>query len=142
MFKFTFKIIWATFIVRVKIISRYKGALFLDVIMPTFIATLPILLGTAMAGGSIAGATANFQANTGLTGASYIAYIIIGANVYSSVTAGMWLFGFFIRREQMLGTLESISMSPASKLGILGGLTVYVANRSLFTFITGYTSSR
>ena len=73
-----------------------------------------------------------------LTDVDYVAYIIIGANVFGSVTAGMWLFGFFIRREQMLGTLESISMSPAHKLGLLGGLTLYVTLRSLFTFVAGY----
>ena len=130
-------VVWETFIVRLKIISRYKGALFMDCIVPTLFAAMPILLGSSLSG-SINAASQNFQANTGLTGVDYVAYIVIGANVFSSVTAGMWLFGFFIRREQMLGTLESISMSPSHKLGLLGGLTMYVTIRSLFTFITGY----
>ncbi|MFX1298705.1 MAG: ABC transporter permease, partial [Promethearchaeota archaeon] len=129
---------FGTFIVRLKTISRYKGALSMDVLMPIFLAAMPILLGQAMAG-SISAASANFQENTGLTNASYVAYLLIGANVFSTVTTSLWLFGFFIRREQILGTLEALFMTPASKASILSGLTLYVTVRSLFTFVLGYT---
>lgn len=132
-----FDVTWGTFIVRLKTISRYKGALSMDILMPIFLAAMPILLGQAMAG-SISAASANFQANTGLTNASYVAYILIGANVFSTVTTSLWLFGFFIRREQILGTLETLFMTPASKVSILSGLTLYVTVRSLFTFVSGY----
>lgn len=131
-------VLLGTFKVRVKVISRYKGALFMDVLMPLFLAAMPILLGQAMAG-STAAASANFQQNTGLTEANYIAYIVIGANVFSAIMTSFWLFGLFIRREQTLGTLESLFMSPAHKLSILAGLTLYVELRSLFTFVLGYT---
>ncbi|UCG02266.1 MAG: ABC transporter permease [Candidatus Heimdallarchaeota archaeon] len=127
-----------TFIVRVKVISRYKGSLLMDILMPLFLAAMPILLGQAMAG-STAAASANFQHSTGLTEANYIAYMIIGANVFSSIMTSFWLFGLFIRREQTLGTLESLFMSPAHKLSILAGLTLYVEARSLFTFVLGYS---
>ncbi|NHJ02966.1 MAG: ABC transporter permease [Candidatus Heimdallarchaeota archaeon] len=130
-------VVWGTFIVRLKTISRYKGSLSMDIFMPIMFAAMPILLGQAMAG-SISEASANFQANTGLTNASYIAYMIIGANVFSTVTASFWLFGFFIRREQILGTLESLFMTPASKTSILAGLAFYVEARSAFTFVLGY----
>ncbi|MFX0016905.1 MAG: ABC transporter permease [Promethearchaeota archaeon] len=130
-------VLWGTFIVRLKVISRYKGALFMDVLTPLFLAAMPILLGQAMAG-STAAASANFQKNTGLSEANYIAFIIIGANVFSSIMTSFWLFGLFIRREQTLGTLESLFMSPAHKLSILAGLTLYVEARSLFTFVLGY----
>jgi len=109
----------------------------MDFLMPVFLAAMPILLGQAMAG-SVAAASENFQANTGLAGANYVAYILIGANVFSSVMASLWLFGMFIRREMTLGTLEAINMSPAHKLAILAGLALYVEVRSLFTFICGY----
>ncbi len=131
-------VLLGTFIVRVKIISRYKGSLLMDVLIPLFLAAMPILLGQAMAG-STAAASSNFQQNTGLTEANYIAYMIIGANVFSSITTSFWLFGLFIRREQTLGTLESLFMSPAHKLSILAGLTLYVEARSLITFVLGYT---
>ncbi|MFX0171332.1 MAG: ABC transporter permease [Candidatus Hodarchaeota archaeon] len=128
---------WGTFIVRIKTISRYKGSLIMDFLMPVFLAAMPILLGQAMAG-SVAAASQNFQENTGLDGANYVAYIIIGANVFSTVMASLWLFGFFIRREQQLGTLEALVMTPANKVAVLGGLGLYVQARSIFTFVCGY----
>ena len=130
-------VLFGTFIVRVKVISRYKGAILMDVLLPLFLAAMPILLGQAMAG-STAAASTNFQQSTGLTEANYIAYMIIGANVFSSIMTSFWLFGLFIRREQTLGTLESLFMSPAHKLSILAGLTLYVEARSLLTFVLGY----
>ena len=130
-------VLFGTFIVRVKVISRYKGALLMDVILPLFLAAMPILLGQALAGSTTA-ASANFQQSTGLTEANYIAYMIIGANVFSTIMTSFWLFGLFIRREQTLGTLESLFMSPAHKLSILAGLTLYVQARSLLTFVLGY----
>ena len=136
-FKDHLGVILGTFIVRIKTISRYKGMLFMDILIPLILAAMPILLGQAMAG-SIAAASENFQKNTGLDDASYVAFIIIGANVFSSITTSFWLFGQFIRREQTLGTLEALFMSPAHKLSILAGLTLYVEARSLITFVLGY----
>lgn len=128
---------WSTFIVRLKTISRYKGMLMMDILLPVMFAAMPILLGQALSG-SLSAASMNFEENTGLIGANYVAFIIIGANVFSTVTASLWLFGFFIRREQTLGTLEAVFMSPAHKISILGGLTLYVQIRALITFIGGY----
>jgi ABC-2 type transport system permease protein len=110
----------------------------MDVLIPLILAAMPILLGQAMAG-SMEAASANFQQNTGLAGANYIAFILIGANVFSSIMTAFWLFGLFIRREQMSGTLEALSMTPAHKISILGGLALYVEARSVFTFVLGYT---
>jgi ABC-2 type transport system permease protein len=130
-------VVWSTFVVRIKTISRYKGMLFMDILMPVFFATMPILLGQALAG-SISAASANFEQNTGMIGANYVAFIIIGANVFATVTTSLWLFGFFIRREQTLGTLEALFMTPAHQISILAGLTLYVEIRSIITFIGGY----
>ncbi|MHA1971889.1 MAG: ABC transporter permease [Candidatus Hodarchaeales archaeon] len=129
-------VMWATFIVRLKIISRYKGALLMDIVMPALFAAMPILLGSALAG-SVSAASANFKMNTGID-ASYVAFIIIGSNVFATVSSSLWLFGFFIRREQMLGTLESLFMTPAHQISILAGLTLYVEIRSIITFTGGY----
>ena len=130
-------VVWSTFVVRIKTISRYKGMLFMDILMPVFFAAMPILLGQALAG-SISAASTNFEQNTGMIGASYVAFIIIGANVFATVTTSLWLFGFFIRREQTLGTLEALFMTPAHQISILAGLTLYVEIRSIITFIGGY----
>ncbi len=136
-FKGHIGVAWSTFVVRIKTISRYKGMLFMDILLPVFLAAMPILLGQALAG-SISAANTNFEQNTGLIGANYVAFIIIGANVFSSVTTSLWLFGFFIRREQTLGTLEALFMTPAHQISILAGLTLYVEIRSLVTFVGGY----
>ena len=136
-FKGHLGVAWGTFVVRIKTISRYKGMLFMDVLTPVLLAAMPILLGQALSG-SITAASANFEQNTGLIGANYVAFIIIGANVFSTVTTSLWLFGFFIRREQTLGTLEALFMSPAHQISILVGLTLYVQIRSVVTFIGGY----
>ncbi|MHA1206959.1 MAG: ABC transporter permease [Candidatus Hodarchaeales archaeon] len=130
-------VVWSTFVVRLKTISRYKGMLFMDILLPVFLAAMPILLGQALAG-SITEASSNFEQNTGMIGANYVAFIIIGANVFATVSTSLWLFGFFIRREQTLGTLEALFMTPAHKISILAGLTLYVEIRSIITFIGGY----
>ncbi|MHA1214708.1 MAG: ABC transporter permease [Candidatus Hodarchaeales archaeon] len=135
-FKAHLDVIWGTFVVRVKTISRYKGALLMDIVMPVLFAAMPILLGQALAG-SVSAASANFKLNTGIN-ANYVAFIIIGANVFATVITSLWLFGFFIRREQMLGTLESLFMTPAHQISILAGLTLYVEVRSIITFFGGY----
>jgi ABC-2 type transport system permease protein len=109
----------------------------MDIMLPVMFAAMPILLGQALSG-SLSAASANFEENTGLIGANYVAFIIIGANVFSTVTTSLWLFGFFIRREQTLGTLEALFMTPAHKISILAGLTLYVQIRSMLTFIGGY----
>jgi ABC-2 type transport system permease protein len=109
----------------------------MDILLPVFLAAMPILLGQALAG-SITEASSNFEQNTGMIGANYVAFIIIGANVFATVSTSLWLFGFFIRREQTLGTLEALFMTPAHKISILAGLTLYVEIRSIITFIGGY----
>ncbi len=111
--------------------------LLMDILVPVFLAAMPILLGQALSG-SISAASSNFEKNTGLVGANYVAFIIIGANVFATVTTSLWLFGFFIRREQTLGTLEALFMSPAHQISILIGLTLYVQVRSVITFLGGY----
>jgi len=130
-------VVWSTFVVRLKTISRYKGMLFMDILLPVLLAAMPILLGQALAG-SISEASSNFEQNTGMIGANYVAFIIIGANVFATVSTSLWLFGFFIRREQTLGTLEALFMTPAHQISILAGLTLYVEIRSVITFIGGY----
>ncbi len=130
-------VMWSTFIVRLKTISRYKGMLMMDIMLPVMFAAMPILLGQALSG-SLSAASANFEENTGLIGANYVAFIIIGANVFATVSTSLWLFGFFIRREQTLGTLEALFMTPAHQIAILAGLTIYVQIRSLITFVGGY----
>ncbi|MFX0115573.1 MAG: ABC transporter permease [Candidatus Hodarchaeota archaeon] len=128
-------IVWAVFIARLRTISRYKGFLIMEIVLPLLFAALPILLGNAIAGSSKQAAT-NFEEHTKT--ASYVAYMIIGANVFMMVSGAMWNFGMWMRREQQTGTLESLLLSPASKLSILAGTALYISIRTSISFFLAF----
>jgi len=117
-------------IARLKVISRYKGSLLMDMFMPVVFAAMPILLGVAV-GGSSAGQ--NFQANTGTS--NFKLYMLIGACTFTVVSIMLWLVGYWIRREQETGTLESIFLAPAKQVYVLTGVTIYSLLRALSAFV-------
>jgi ABC-2 type transport system permease protein len=114
-------------------ISRYPGQLALEIIIPIVFAAMPMLLGRASAGGQ---AAANFQANTGTT--NYVAYLLIGANVFSLVSNAFWHIAHWLRFEQETGTLESIYLSPTSSLTLTAGVALYSVLRGLVTGTLAY----
>ena len=113
--------------------SRYPGELFLEIIIPTILASMPILLGQAAAGPN---AAANFAANTGTT--NYVAYLLIGSNVFVLVTRAFWDIAYWLRFEQETGTLEAIYMTPTSSLTLASGVALYSAIRGLLTTSLAY----
>jgi len=121
---------------RLRIMSRYPGWSLLDIIMPTFIAAMPILMGQAIGGGA-AQAAANFQQNTGT--ASYVPYLLIGSNVFMIVSGTMWNVGYWMRREQETGTLEALYLAPTGRGSILLGIALYGMIRTLFNFVAAFT---
>jgi len=128
---------WTVFVARLKIITRYKGAILLESFLPVFFAALPILLGTAVAG-SEANAANNFFKNTSNAGqgtTQYRLYMLLGSSTFMVVSLMLWLIGYWVRREQETGTLESIYLAPAKKLHILIGVTSYSLVRSLTAFV-------
>lgn len=134
-FRANLGIMWAVFIARLRTISRYKGFLVMEILLPTLFAALPILLGNAIAG-SESQARANFEEHTHT--ASYVAYMIIGANVFMMVSGAMWNFGMWMRREQQTGTLESLLLSPANKTAILAGTALYISVRTSTSFFIAF----
>jgi len=114
--------------------SRYRGWFLLDIMIPTMLAAIPILLGQAMAGPN---AGENFRLNTGTD--NYVAYLLIGSNVFMVVSGAMWNFGFWLRREQQTGTLEALYLAPTSKWLILSGVALYGALRSIVNFGMAFT---
>ncbi|MFQ5911030.1 MAG: ABC transporter permease [Thermoplasmata archaeon] len=116
-------------IARFKIIMRYKGAIFFDMFLPVILAALPILLGVAIAGQA---AAQNFENTTGTE--NFKLYMLIGANTFIVVTLMLWLVGYWIRREMETGTLESVYASPAKRVEVLSGITLYALIRSLMAF--------
>lgn len=113
--------------------SRYPGELFLEIIIPSILASMPILLGQAAAGPD---AAANFAANTGTT--NYVAYLLIGSNVFVLVTRAFWDIAYWLRFEQETGTLEAIYLTPTSSLTLAGGVALYSAMRGLATTSLAY----
>jgi ABC-2 type transport system permease protein len=120
---------------RLRIMSRYPGGNLLDIVIPTFIAALPILLGQAVGGGA-AQAAANFQQNTGTT--NYVVYLLIGSNVFMIVSGTMWNVGYWMRREQETGTLEALYLAPTGRGSILLGISLYGMLRTLLNFVLAF----
>ncbi len=121
----------AVLIARLKIISRYKGALLMDTFMPIVFAAMPILLGLTVAG---ANAASNFEVNTGTS--NFKLYMLIGSCTFMVVSMMLWLVGYWLRREQETGTLESIYLAPARQIYILTGVTLYALLRTVIAFGT------
>lgn len=116
-------------VARLRVTSRYPGLLLLDIIVPNFTAAVLILLGRTMAGPR---AAENFEMNTGT--ANYVAYLLIGSNIFIIVGGALWNLGFWLRQEQQTGTLEALYLAPTSRLLILVGVALYSALRSLINF--------
>lgn len=129
-------LVWHIILMRFRIMSRYPGWRLLDIIMPSFIAAMPILLGQSISGGAAQAAIA-FQHNTGT--ANYVAYLLIGSNVFMMVSGTMWNVGYWMRREQETGTLEALYLAPTGRDSILLGISLYGMMRTLFNFVVAFT---
>ncbi len=127
-------VVWGVAAARLQMMSRYRGWFLLDILIPTLIAAIPILLGQALAGPN---AAANFELNTGTD--NYVAYLLIGSNVFMIVSGALWNFGFWLRREQQTGTLEVLYLAPTSKGLILAGVALYGTMRTLANFGLAFT---
>jgi ABC-2 type transport system permease protein len=114
-------------------ISRYPGQLVLEIIIPIVFASMPMLLGRATGG---ADAAANFEANTGT--ANYVAFLLIGSNVFTLVSNAFWHIAHWLRFEQETGTLESVFMTPTSSLTLVTGVAIYSVVRGLTAALLAY----
>ncbi len=129
------RLIWGVVMMRYHIMSRYPGWRLFDIVMPTFISAMPILLGQAIGGGA-AQAAANFERNTGT--ANYVAYLLIGSNVFMLVSGTLWNIGYWLRREQETGTLEALYLAPTGRGSILVGIWLYGTLRMLLNFVVAF----
>ncbi len=93
--------------------SRYPGQLVMDILIPVIFAAMPMLLGRT--GG--AEAAANFRANTGTS--NYVAYLLIGSNVFMIVSLAFWNIAYWLRGEQETGTLEALYLTPTSRMTLI-----------------------
>ncbi len=114
-------------------ISRYPGQLAMEIIIPIVFAAMPMLLGRATAGDA---AAANFEANTGT--ANYVAYLLIGSNVFNLVSVTFGIVARWLRFEQETGTLEAVFLSPTDSLVILTGVALYSWVRGIIPALVSY----
>ena len=122
-------VVRTVFRARIHIIMRYKGAIFMEALLPIVFAAMPVLLGTAFAG---ANAAQNFQNNTGTP--NFKLYMLLGASTFTVVSLMLWLIGYWVRREQETGTLESLYLAPARRFWVLAGVTSYAFLRAMIAF--------
>ena len=118
---------------RLLTISRYPGQLVTDMIVPIVLAAMPILLGRA---GGAANAEAVFKANTGTS--NYVAYMLIGSSAFSIVSNAFWHMAYWLRREQELGTLETLYQVPTPRIWIAAGTALYSSLRAVSTALIAY----
>jgi ABC-2 type transport system permease protein len=127
-----FSVLFASFRMRLMTITRYPGQLVMDIIIPIIFAYMPILLGRA----SSSNPAATFYANTGTS--NYIAYMLIGASVFTLVNFAFWHVAYWLRWEQEAGTLEALYLAPTHRIWVVGGTALYSCLRGLFSALAAY----
>jgi ABC-2 type transport system permease protein len=60
--------------------------------------------------------------------------MLIGACTFSVVTVMMWDVGFWIRDEQLTGTLESLYLAPSKRVYLVTGITLFSITESIIFF--------
>jgi len=103
-----------------KMWRRYPSRVLFMLLMP-FLSILTLYFqGMALVGGTTSKAFAEYAGTN-----DYLAFIIIGSAVFIFVSTAIWGIGNAIRREQMMGTLESIWVAPVSKYTIFFGIALF-----------------
>ncbi len=126
-------IVLATAKMRLSLVTRYRGQLFTEIMIPIVLAAMPIMLGRATGGDA---AAANFELNTGTP--DYVAFMLIGSVTFTIVSFAFWLVGYWIRFEQETGTLEAIYLTPTSRFWNAAGISLYSAVRSIISGTLAY----
>ena len=118
---------------QLKILSRYPGRIATDITFPIVFATTPILLGRSLT--EVLGNQA-FTTNTGTP--NYVAYMLIGSNVFFIVISALWNIGLWMRQEQLTGTLEALYLTPVARFWLLAGVSMYGIVRNLLAFAISF----
>jgi ABC-2 type transport system permease protein len=103
-----------------KLWKRYPSRILFIIIMP-FLSILTLYF----QGMGLVGSTVSSEFNSFAGTEDYLMFIIIGSVVFIFVSTAIWGVGNSIRREQMMGTLESIWVAPTSKLTIFVGVALF-----------------
>jgi ABC-type multidrug transport system permease subunit len=123
-------VLWQTTRIQLIRLSKTWAARLTDLLMPTAIAFVPIILGRAIAGEE-AGVYFTAYANT----PNFAGFLLIGGGAFLLVTRALWGFGHWLRQEMQTGTLESLYLTPASMATILAGVALAFILYSAIFFI-------
>ncbi len=118
---------------RLVTISRYKGQMLTDLIIPIVFASMPILLGRATAGDQ---AGEIFAAKAGT--ANYVGFMLIGSSVFMIVSNSFWHIANWLRWEMEIGTLEGLYLTPTGRIFIAAGTALYSMARSTLSAFVAY----
>jgi ABC-2 type transport system permease protein len=111
-------------------LSKTWTARLMDLLMPSAVALIPIILARA-----IAGDEAGFNFTQYADTPNYAGFLLIGGGIFLLVTRALWGFGHWLRQEMQTGTLESLYLAPASMALILAGVALAFIIYSALFFI-------
>ncbi len=129
-FSKTARVLLQTSRIQLLILSKSWAARLSDLLMPSAIALVPIILGRAVAG---AEAGLNFAQHTQT--ANFAGFLLVGGGTFLLVTRAFWGFGHWIRQEMQSGTLEILCLTPASMAAILAGVALAFMLYSALIFV-------
>ncbi|MBN1179211.1 MAG: ABC transporter permease [Anaerolineae bacterium] len=108
---------------------RYRNWVAGYVIWPVLFSFGYIFVAKALSGPDGAALDA-FAAFAGTT--DYVGYMVIGSTLWMWMNITLWDVGFFLRQEQLRGTLESNWLCPVPRIAIVAGVILIKAVMALF----------
>jgi len=105
--------------VQLLLLAKSWPARLADLLMPSAVALVPILMGR-----TIAGAEAGIKFTQFAHTDNFAGFLLLGGGAFLLVTRALWGFGHWLRQEMQSGTLESLYLTPASMATILAGVAL------------------
>ncbi len=112
------------------IAKSYWTSFIILILIPIIFTLIPILIGKSISPNY----EANFEAKTGATNAE--AYLVLGTVIWTLTMGILWDFGVFLREEQLIGTLDSLMLSPVSRYTIAIGRASFSSIFNIFFTMT------
>lgn len=112
----------ASGLAQLRIMRRYPTAWIGQIFWPVMLPAAWVLIGQAYSGGGDPQAMDAFASRSGTR--STTVFIFVGYAMYMWLSSLLWGPGTSLRRDQMTGTLESVFLTPVSRLVPLFGPTL------------------
>ena len=127
------RVLWAVVRKEWRVFLRYPLNAVMRIVQPLMWLAPVYFMGLSF---SVDGEPVGFAASTGTS--DFIAFLLLGNVVSSYVSAVLWGIGFSLKQEMVQGTLESLWLTPNSRLWLLvGRSTVSVLITGLNTIGVG-----